>query len=186
VTLTVTAAVLDRIQVTPFIPNLPVGLVLFMQATAIYTDGSTMDVTNTATWTSSAPAVAAASNARGTKGMVTALTGGTADIQATFDGTTGSTTLTVIDSPLRSITVSPATATVGIGAVQAFMATGNYMDGTVFDLTAFVTWSSSDVRIADVSNAFFSWGQATGFSAGMVTVTARLGATSGTASLTVR
>jgi len=184
-TVTVTAATIDRIQVTPFIPTLPLGVVLPMQAVAIYTDGSTVTVTNMATWTSSAPATAEVSNARFAKGQVTPLAAGRAEISATYDGATGSTTVTVTAAALSSITVTPGTASVGVGGSAPFIATGTYADGASFDLTAFVTWSTDDVTVADVSNAFGSWGRATGFSAGRVRIIATFGATTGFASLTV-
>ena len=44
----------------------------------------------------------------------------------------------------------------------------------------------SDLTIADVSNAWWSWGQATGFAAGTTTITATEGTIVGSADLTVQ
>ncbi|MGF1469932.1 MAG: Ig-like domain-containing protein [Sandaracinaceae bacterium] len=184
-TLTVTAATIDRIQVTPLAPRLPAGFGVGLRATAIFTDGSTRDVTGLATWTSSAPAVASVSNAFGSRGQVLSLTAGSATVDARYLGVTGSTTVTVTTATLSSIAVSPGSATIGVGDRTAFTATGTFSDASTLDLTTFVTWSSTDLAVADVSNGLGTQGEAVGFAAGTVTVRARSGAVTGTATLTV-
>jgi hypothetical protein len=54
----------------------------------------------------------------------------------------------------------------------------------MLDLTTTVTWLSSITRVADVSNALGSQGQATCFAAGMTTVSAQHGSTTGSTTLT--
>lgn len=183
--LVVTAATLMTIQVTPFNQTVPAGFNLPFQATGILTDGTTTDLTATATWVSSSPTVAGVSNAAGTRGLVSALVAGTSQITATSGGVTGSTMLTVTGAMLTSIAISPANPTATAGGTVNFSATGTFSDGSTLDVTAFVTWTSSNTATADVSNAAGSRGQATAFTPGTTTVQAQRGAITATTLLTV-
>jgi hypothetical protein len=80
--LTVTSARLASISVRPERPSVAVDGRAQLTATGAYDDVSTFDLTNLATWTSSATAVAAVSNVDGTRGQVTGLAAGTASIEA--------------------------------------------------------------------------------------------------------
>ncbi|MGB0037203.1 MAG: Ig-like domain-containing protein, partial [Candidatus Acidiferrales bacterium] len=83
---------------------------------------------------------------------------------------------------LQSIAVTPATATTPVSQTQQFTATGHFSDGSIQDLTATVTWTSSNTSIATINTS----GLATGVIAGgPVTITAKQGAISNTASLTI-
>ncbi|MEO0321493.1 MAG: Ig-like domain-containing protein [Myxococcota bacterium] len=183
--LTVSAATIDRIQVTPFVPTLPAGFGAQMQATAIFTDGSTRDVTALATWTSSNAVAASVSNAFGSQGRLLALAAGSGDVAAAYLGVSGSTRFTITGATLSSIAVTPGTASVAVGGSTPFEATGTFSDGSTLDIGFFVTWGSSNLAVADVSNAAGSRGEATGFAAGTAQVTARNGGVTGTAMLTV-
>jgi hypothetical protein len=187
-TLTITSATLVTIQVTPFSPTLPIGFATSFVATGIYSDNTTQDLTALATWQSTAPAVAAVSTAAPTKGRVQPLAAGTTSIKATYQGVTGSDSVTVTAATLVSITLSPANATVSVGGNQAFVATGTFSDSSTLNVTTYCTWLSSTPATADVSNAAGSHGVATGISAGAtpVTITAIRGMVSGTAQLTVQ
>ena len=57
-TVTVTAAVLVSIQVTPSSPSVAKGTTQGFVATGVYSDGSTQDLTNAVTWNSSDAAAA--------------------------------------------------------------------------------------------------------------------------------
>jgi len=52
---------------------------------------------------------------------------------------------------LTSIAVSPANTTIKLGSNQQFAAVGTYSDGSTSDLSASVTWSSSDTAMASMS-----------------------------------
>ena len=114
-------------------------------------------------------------------GLATGIAAGSATITATSGTIFGSADLTVNAAILTSITVSPATATVVEGLTQAFVATGNYDNSSSADISASVTWTSSNVLIATVNTS----GLATGIAAGSATITATSGTISGTAALTV-
>jgi hypothetical protein len=66
-----------------------------LNATAMLTDGTTRNVTTTATWQSSSPAVATVSNA----GLVTAVAAGTTTITATYQAKSGTFNITVTGPP---------------------------------------------------------------------------------------
>ncbi|MHB8910611.1 MAG: Ig-like domain-containing protein, partial [Syntrophales bacterium] len=176
-TLTVTAATLSSIAVTPLTASVPMGFQQRFVAMGIYSDGTSLDISNTVTWSSGTIAVAAVVS----PGVATGLSVGTAAITAALGGKSGSAILIVTAATLSSITVTPATATVVIGLQQRFVAMGIYSDGTSLDISNTVTWSSGTIAVA----AVVSPGVATGLSVGTATITAALGGKSGSATLTV-
>jgi hypothetical protein len=184
-TLTVTAATLVSIEVLPAASSLPNGSTQQYTATGVYTDDSTQDVTTQVTWASSDSAVATVSNAAGSKGRATAATLGSTTVSATSGDVTGETTLTVTAATLMWIEVSPATPGIPNGSTQQFAATGFYTDNSTQDLTAQVTWASSDGAVATVSNAAGSKGLATTAAVGATTVSATSGDVAGETTLTV-
>ena len=85
-------AVLTGVVVTPQSATLVVGQSQQFLATAIYSDGSTLDVTTSAEWRVRQTAVASV-----TAGLVTALSPGTTEVQAGFSAPlSGSTFVTVV------------------------------------------------------------------------------------------
>ena len=62
---------------------------------------------------------------------------------------------------LTSIEVTPSLATAAAGTTTQFTATGLYTDNSKQDLTTQVTWASSNIAVATVSNAAGSKGLAT-------------------------
>ena len=99
-----------------------------------------------------------------------------------------STTLTVTPAglpTLLSIAVSPTNPSIAVSGIQQFIAKGTYSDNSTQNLTASVTWASSATNVATISNAANTAGEATGISAGTATITADLGAVSGSSQLTV-
>lgn len=93
--LTVTGASLVAIHVVPTSPVVGVGTIRFLTAIALFSNGATRNFTQTATWTSSVPAVATVSDVAPVKGRVAALAPGTTEITATLGTISGATTVTV-------------------------------------------------------------------------------------------
>jgi trimeric autotransporter adhesin len=184
-TLTVTAATLQSISVTPATPSRPVGITVAFTATGIFTDGTTQDLTTQVMWSSSNTAVATISNATGSKGVATPVAPGTTNIGATLGTLSGSTVLTVTSVTLDSITVTPVNPSIAKGTTQQFTATGNYSDGNTFDLTQTVTWASSKPAVATISNAAGSKGKASAAGVGTTTISADFGGKTGSTDLTV-
>lgn len=81
---------------------------------------------------------------------------------------------------LSSISVTPSTPTLARGATQALTVTGTLSNGTTQNVTTQVVWSSSVPSVGRVDSS----GVATAFNPGTSTLTATLGAVSGSATLT--
>ncbi len=177
-TLTVLPPTLVSIAVTPASPSVAAGLTQQFTATGTYSDSSTQNLTAQATWASTD--AAAATIAAG--GLATTLATGTTTISATFDGVTGSTTLTVSPATLVSIEVTPPDPVVAATFTQQFMATGTYSDASTLDVTAQATWASTDTAVADIGA---TTGLATAVATGTTTISATLDGVTGTTSLTV-
>ena len=97
-----------------------------------------------------------------------------------------SLTFTVNTAPaLVSIQVTPVNPSIPAGRTQQFTATGTFSDGTLRDLTATATWSSSSTSVARITNGGIQSGLATGVAAGTTTIAARSGSVSGSTTLTV-
>ena len=183
-TLTVTAATLVSLQITPVNPTVVVGGTQQFTATGTFSDTTTQNLTGTVTWTAGTIATATISNAAGSRGVATAVGAGTSLVTATLGAITATTTLTVTAATLVSIAVTPANPSVVVGSTQAFVATGTYSDTTSAIITDAVTWTSATVATATISNAAGSRGVATAVAAGTSLVTATLGAVSGSTTLT--
>jgi YVTN family beta-propeller protein len=100
----------------------------------------------------------------------------TSDVSATATFTSSGPTL-------KSIAVTPATATIAVNGTQQFTATGTFSDNSTKDVTTQSTWSSSNTEVATV-------GAGTGIAKGVgvggpITITATDAGISGTAQLTV-
>lgn len=151
---TVLAPALRTIKVTPANTSVAAGNTQQLTATGVYSDGSTIDLTTAATWTSSDPAAAAMIP----DGAASALTTGWSTITATALGVSGSTVLSVTQTgtTLQSITVAANGPSVDVGASQQFTATGNFSDGSTRDLTAAAQWYINQVNARYPSDANFA------------------------------
>jgi hypothetical protein len=148
----------------------------------LWSDGTTGDLTRVATWTSSLTSVAVISNAAGSQGLATTRGQGVTTIRAAWAGVDDTTTLTVTNAALTSITVTPAVTLTGIGIEVQYRARAGFSDGTTFDVTTNAAWTSSSPAVAAIGG---TTGLATALSGGVTTITARLGTVSGSATLTV-
>ncbi len=185
-TLTITAAALASVEVTSTALTMASGTRQQFDATAIYTDNSKQDVTNSVTWTSGSPAVATISNSAGTIGLATAVAPGTSAITAALGAVTSApVSLTVTAAALVSIGITPPNPTLVKGTSQQLTATGIYADGSRQDLTAQVVWSSSAAAVASFSTAANTHGLAIAAGVGPAILTAASGTVTATTSLTV-
>lgn len=145
---------LNALTISPADPHIAAGSTQQFTVQASYSDNTTSDMTNQVTWSSSNTAVATISNTAGSNGLATAQT--ITSTQATVitatepGGVSATTTLTVVNLPLVSIDVTPTSASIAMGTVQQFTATGIYSDGTstlTQDLSSQATWTSSDPSV---------------------------------------
>jgi hypothetical protein len=102
--LTVSAAVLQSIVVTPANPSVAKGLTQQFTATGTFSDNSTQNLTSQVTWASATPSVATITAG----GLATGVTPGTSSISATLGSVTGSTVLTVSLGVVGSVTITPS------------------------------------------------------------------------------
>ncbi len=174
--LSVTAATLTSIAITPAAPSIALGLNQQLTATGTYSDHSTQNLTGQVTWSSDTISVATTSNASATAGQATSVAVGTTHITATLGAVTSpAVTLTVTSASLVSISITPPTPVIAIGFNQQFTATGTYTDNSTQNVTTAVTWASANPAVASVSNAASSNGVATSLSVGTSNITATLG-----------
>jgi hypothetical protein len=85
---------------------------------------------------------------------------------------------------LKTVSVTPASATIGVGETQQFTATGHYSDGSTSDIASDsdVSWASSDTTVATIDPN----GLATGVGEGKANITATYeGITSDPVALTI-
>ena len=178
-TLTISPVTLLSIQVTPADTSKAVGLTQQLTATGVFSDASTADLTGAVAWVSSDTAKVSIDS----QGLATTLAVGAAAISATLDRvTSNSARANVTDATLLSIAVTPPAASKPVGLSQRFTATATFSDRSIADISSSVVWTSSDPRVASISNT----GLATTLSVGSIGVTAsRNGVSSGVADLTV-
>ena len=162
------------VTVSPASATLAVGATQQLTATPLDANGNPL-TGRTVTWVSSAPSVATVDGT----GLVTALAGGATTITATSEGKSGSSAITV-PVPVASLTVSPGSATVAVGATQQLSATPLDANGNPLTGRA-VTWVSGNTAVATVSSS----GLVTAVAAGSVTITATSEGKTGSSAITV-
>ena len=176
-TLTVAPASLMSLAITPPAVTLFAGETRQLTATASYSDGTTVDVTNQSQF-SSANTAAVGSTAGG---LVTGVAAGSSIISAAFGGKIATSTADTAAATLSGISISPASATISVGAKQNYTVTARYSDNSTAIVTASSAWTSSVTGIATVLNT----GIATGVAVGSTTITATFNGQSANAALTV-
>jgi plastocyanin len=176
---------LSSIAVSPQNPSIAAGTTEQFTAMGTFSDGSTQDLTSQVTWSSSNPNVATVANTAGQQGLASSIGPGTSSIAAALGTVSGSTILTVTPAILQSINVTPSNSSVSIGQTRQFTATGSFNNGKTQDITSLVTWTSSNTTVAAISNSAGSHGVASGVALGTSTITATMGAVSGSTVLTV-
>ena len=167
---------LTSITVTPASVSIPLGSMEQFTATGNYSDGTTQNLTATVTWSSNPPGLATIN-----QGLASSLGQGTTTISATSGSIAGTASLTVTPAALVSIAISPQSPTISINTTEQFTATGTYTDGSTFDLTSQVNWSSGTPSVATISSS----GVATGIGFGSSTIQGIDQNVAGTAVLTV-
>jgi uncharacterized protein YjdB len=174
--LTVVAANLVSISVTPTPSSIAVGTAQQFSAVGSFNDGSTQLLTSV-TWSSSSSSVATINSS----GLATAVGTGTATITATSGSVTGTAALTVTGASVTAITVTPANSNMPVGTTKQFTATASFSDGSSQDVTASALWGSSNPAAAAINNQ----GLVSSVAAGSTTINAVLDSVTGSTNLTV-
>jgi len=170
---------LQSISVAPSTATLQPNATQQFTATCQFSDSSSSNCTSSVTWSSTANSVATVTST----GLATGVAQGTAAIVATLSSVNGQASVTVPAAAvtLQSITVTPQSASVAVGNVVQYKATGTYSDSSTADVTSQVTWSSSNTSVATVDTTGF----ATAKSSGSTNIVATKGSVQGQTSLTV-
>ena len=171
-TLYVTSATLQSIDVTPGSPSIAKGTTQQFLATGYDSDLNSYDLTAQVVWTSSNTGVATISNTAPFNGLATSLAVGSSTITATLGSLSDTAVLTVKNVTLNSITITPINQTTAVGWPVQFKATGNFSDSTTQDLTKQVTWLSSSSNVAHISNNYSTKGLASPTHTGATTISA--------------
>jgi uncharacterized protein YjdB len=174
--LTVVAAHLVSISVSPTPTSIAVGTNQQFSAIGSFDDGSTQLLTSVA-WSSSSSSVATINSA----GLAAATGTGTATITAASGSVSGTAALTVTGATVTSITVTPANSNMPASTTKQFAATASFSDGSSHDVTTSVLWGSSNPAAATIN----AQGLVSSVAAGSTTVSAVLGSVTGSANLTV-
>ena len=149
--------------------TIPAGISQQYTARGVFTDGSQHDLTPVVTWSAFPANVVTITP----EGVVTALQGSASPAGITALYTvgplvrTGSASLTVSFATVTGITVLAPQPSIPVGTTQQYTAFGTYSDGSIFDITHLVTWSSSAPSIAGITED----GLATGVQASATPVT---------------
>ena len=177
--ITVTAATLVSIAITPSSPSFAAGTTQQFTAIGTFSDGSTQDLSSQVVWSSSNPQTLTISGT----GLASAGDPGSVIVSANFGGVTVSTgTVDVTSAVLTGLTLSPLSAQVAEGTTQQFVAMGSFSDGSSQDLTPTVSWTSSNAQVASINAA----GLAKGTGVGSATIMAATqGKAASTTSFTV-
>lgn len=145
------------LQVTPVQTSIPKGLLTQYNATVIFSDNSTVDVTKSSSvhWIVDDPSVATVNSATG---VVTSIDVGTTKITASalFDGVQFDETasLNVTEAVPQTLQITPTTSSLMVGVTKAFKAELLYSDNSVIDVTTqpALSWSSTDARVATIDS----------------------------------
>lgn len=128
---------------------------------------SSVDVTSSATWTSTSSSIASVSG-----GRITGVKAGTATITATYNGYSATATVTVVDGVTHDLIMTPTLASVSKGKSRKFTTVyRTFTNGTQTngqEVSSSSSWASSNTSVATVNNI----GLVTGVSVGTATITA--------------
>jgi trimeric autotransporter adhesin len=174
--MTVGPPALTKIDISPSAPTTPANTTLQLVAVGRFTDGSTREVNDLASWSSSDEAKVQIANS----GLATGLGSGTVTVTATASTISGSATMTVSDATLLRVALLPYQPVLGRGVVQPFVLLGTFDDSSTHELVS-ASWSSSNVGVASIQED----GVTTTAQAGSSTITGTVGAISNSTTLTV-
>jgi len=161
--------VLTGLTVAPELLTIAQGQTGTLTATGSYSDGSTQDLTATATWTETD--VSGSNVASVASGQVLGKSVGQASITAAVGGFSSTAVVTVNAPMYTALAVTPIEELAFPGMTIQFTATATLTDGSTADVTALATWSELD-QIGTGVATINSTGLATAASTGLAAITA--------------
>lgn len=170
----------SSIALSPTSLSIATGGTSQLVATALYSNSTSAVVTTSALalWSSSNAAVASV-NTTTSKGLVTGVASGSANINLSYKGLSQSAATTVYT--VTGVTVSTGSVMGGIGSQSSITATAQTTSFS-FDVTSSAVWSSSNSSVATVNSS----GVIQYVSAGTAVITATYAGFSATVNVTVQ
>jgi uncharacterized protein YjdB len=175
----VVPAQLESLRIVPSAVELPAGLVRSLNAEGRFTDGTTADVSDKVEWSSNNPTVVSVSNDPRRRGELTTRRAGVAVVTAidpvtsVTSAATGGDAVVTVRPPIENIVITPATDELTIGGTRRLSARAILADDSTFPLPrSRMLWSSSDTRVASVSNLADTAGLVTALAPGTTTISA--------------
>ena len=177
--LTITSMTVQSLSLTPSNATMAVGTTQPFALIGTFSDGvTTVDLTPSARWQTSNYQYAVINRS----GIATGLAAGSVTISGIYGNLSpATTTLTVSNATIQSITVTPASPTIALGSMQQFAAMGLFSDGSTQDITTVSQWTSSTPTVAVVDKT----GRASSATHGQTNINATFKGTTGTTLLTV-
>lgn len=168
--------VVTLVEVTPTSRTLDITDTLMMQAVVKDQNGAIM-TQKAVTWASSAPAVAVVSSS----GLVTAVARGSAVIDASVDGKSGTAAITVRPPVVTTVSVTPVSATMDVAdTLRVAVIVKDQRGVAMTDKTA--VWTTSAATVASVNSA----GLVTALAGGAATIAATVDGKAASTAITVR
>ena len=171
--------VLQSIGITSSYAKVPADITMQYTASGAYSDGTTADITSTVSWSSSDTAVATIDST----GLLTSITTGETNINATSGGITSNTKpLSVETITIDNLTVLPDALILSLGTSENLQAFAVATNGESYDISTNVDWSSADTAVATID----ANGLVAAISAGGATMTASFKTFTATSAVTVQ
>jgi trimeric autotransporter adhesin len=148
--LTVDASDLKSISIQPANGSIAQGTIFSFAATGTFDNGSTLNITNQVTWSTSDASIAKVVGVGEAEGIVP----GAVTITATLGTESDSVPLTVTNATIQSITLTPYAQTIPTGWHQVFTATGVFSDSSSQNISGVVQWSSDNPSVATVKSNY--------------------------------
>ncbi len=146
-TLTLSEATLERLEISPAQGRLLVGNTMALQALGHYSDGGLRDLSDDVDWVVSDPNLAQITTLAPPKGRLTALASGTLIVTASHGGRTTSAEFTLHQAQVLTLNLQGIEGPVSTGSRFSLTALAQLEDGREEDLTTQVQWSSSDPTV---------------------------------------
>jgi len=162
-----TGPALQSLSITPPSATMSAGLTANFTATAVYSDGTSADITTQATWVSSDSSIATISG----DGVATGIAAGETSIYAIMNEISSDTAaINVTNAMLNQIEISADTSSTPRGLTIVFTAIGYFSDASSGIISGSVVWQSGSADIISINAS----GIATGLNTGSSSITASL------------
>lgn len=181
--ITVSAPEFKLYEITP--DSLTLGTSQKFRLYAVYSDGSRIDVSQEAVWTTNKAAIATIDTDKTERGFIKGLAKGEFTLNAAIEGQVIGRPVKVTLTQVTGIEVTAPSTNVSSGTIQNLKAEATFATGARVDITQSVEWEVDDTNIATVDNEVGTKGKFTAGLGGLATVTARIDNVSGEVEINV-